>query len=124
MHRFPAAGIAIITGLLGAGCSPSATPTAASGTAAPAHPGRALFDYQEVMVPMRDGARLQTVILRTRGFDGPLPILIVRTPYGVPDKAFDPMPAAMKELAVDGYIFVIQNLRGRFKSEGTFTESG
>ena len=30
------------------------------------------------------------------------------------------MPASLKELAQDGYIFVIQNLRGRFKSEGKF----
>ena len=33
------------------------------------------------------------------------------------------MPPELKELAADGYIFVIQNLRGRFKSEGTFTLS-
>jgi len=30
------------------------------------------------------------------------------------------MPASLKELAQDGYIFAIQNLRGRFKSEGVF----
>ena len=72
---------------------------------------------------MRDGVRLQTVVMRTSGFEAPLPILLVRTPYGVPDKAYDKMPPALKELAADGYIFVFQNLRGRFKSEGTFTLS-
>jgi uncharacterized protein len=82
-----------------------------------------LFDYQEVMIPMRDGVRLQTVLMRSHGLAAPLPFLIVRTPYGVPDKAFDPMPVWLKELAADGYIFVFQNLRGRFKSEGTFSLS-
>jgi len=123
MRKLSTAILVISMSLLAVSCSPSATPVGA--TAAPhAASAKALFDYQAVMIPMRDGVHLQTVILRTRGFNGPLPILIVRTPYGVPDKAFDKMPPAMKELAADGYIFVIQNLRGRFKSEGTFTESG
>ena len=78
------------------------------------------FKFQEVMVPMRDGVRLQTVILTPVDQKGPLPILLQRTPYGVPDKAPTPLPPLMKDLAKDGYIFVIQNLRGRFKSEGVF----
>lgn len=72
------------------------------------------------MLPVRDGIHLQTVILTPVHQHGKLPILIQRTPYGVPDKAPDAMPPSMKELAADGYIFVIQNLRGRFKSEGKF----
>ena len=80
----------------------------------------ALFQLTEVMVPVRDGVRLQTVILAPTGQTGPLPILFRRTPYGVPDKPPEAMPPSMKELAQDGYIFVIQNLRGRFKSEGVF----
>ena len=79
-----------------------------------------VFTFQEVMVPMRDGAHLQTVILTPVDRAGPLPILFRRTPYGVPDRAFDQVPPALKELVHDGYILVIQNLRGRFKSEGTF----
>jgi uncharacterized protein len=78
------------------------------------------FHFQEVMIPMRDGARLETVILTPAARKGPLPILLRRTPYGVPAKAYDKMPANLVELAEDGYIFVIQNLRGRFKSGGTF----
>ena len=91
-------------------------------SAAPAK--KALFEYQEVMIPMRDGIRLQTVILRPVGVSAPLPILLTRTPYGVPAKAPEEMPANLKELAADGYIFVTQNIRGRFKSEGTFTLAG
>lgn len=82
-----------------------------------------IFTREEVMVPMRDGVHLQTVILRPVGQSEPLPILLRRTPYGVPDSPPTQMPANLKELAGDGYIFVIQNLRGRFKSEGTFALS-
>ncbi|HTD62388.1 MAG TPA: CocE/NonD family hydrolase, partial [Gemmatimonadaceae bacterium] len=81
------------------------------------------FTLTEVMVPVRDGVHLQTAILTPVNQSGPLPILFRRTPYGVPDHAPDHMPPNLKELAQDGYIFVIQNLRGRFKSEGTFALS-
>jgi uncharacterized protein len=84
---------------------------------------KTLFKFQDVMVPVRDGVHLQTVILTPLDQTGPLPILFRRTPYGVPDKPPEQMPASLKELAQDGYIFVIQNLRGRFKSEGVFTLS-
>ena len=83
-------------------------------------PPKPLFKFQQVMVPMRDGVHLQTVILTPIDQKGPLPILLQRTPYGVPAKAPTEIPPSMKELAKDGYIFVIQNLRGRFQSEGVF----
>jgi putative CocE/NonD family hydrolase len=86
-------------------------------------PPKPIFKFEEVMIPVRDGVHLQTVILSPVDQHGPLPILFRRTPYGVPDKALEQMPASMKELAQDGYIFVIQNLRGRFKSEGVFNLS-
>jgi len=79
-----------------------------------------LFTFQEMMIPVRDGVHLQTVILTPANAKEPLPILLERTPYGVPEKAPTQMPAHWKELAQDGYIFVLQNLRGRFKSEGVF----
>ena len=92
----------------------------ALGQDAPRPAAKPIFDFKEVMIPVRDGVHLQTVILTPGNATGPLPILFRRTPYGVPEKAPDEMPAAWKELAVDGYIFVVQNLRGRFKSEGDF----
>ena len=79
-----------------------------------------VFTFQEVMIPVRDGVHLQTVILTPVDRPGPLPILFRRTPYGVPDAPPAQMPTSWKELSQDGYIFVIQNLRGRFKSEGVF----
>jgi putative CocE/NonD family hydrolase len=82
-----------------------------------------VFSFQEVMIPVRDGVHLQTVILTPLNHTEPLPILLERTPYGVPAKAPSEIPARWKELAQDGYIFVIQNLRGRFQSEGTFNLS-
>jgi putative CocE/NonD family hydrolase len=78
------------------------------------------FQFQEVMIPVRDGVHLQTVIFTPANATKPLPILFRRTPYGVPEKAPAQVPANLKELTQDGYIFVIQNLRGRFKSEGYF----
>ncbi len=81
------------------------------------------FKWQETMIPMRDGVHLQTVILTPVNQSAPLPILLERTPYGVPAKAPTSLSSSMKELAQDGYIFVFQNLRGRFKSEGVFNLS-
>src|SRR5581483_3495838 len=78
------------------------------------------FTYQKVMVPVRDGVRLETVIMAPANASRPLPILFRRTPYGVPADA-DRMPTkALEPLARDGYIFVVQNLRGRFGSDGVF----
>ncbi len=82
-----------------------------------------IFKLQEVMIPVRDGVHLQTAILTPVDQTGPLPILFRRTPYGVPAKPPEQMPGSLKELAQDGYIFVFQNLRGRFKSEGVFNLS-
>ena len=78
------------------------------------------FTFEEVMIPMRDGVKLQTVILAPRDQKEALPILFRRTPYGVPGAAPQQIPENFKEFAQDGYILVIQNLRGRFKSEGVF----
>nr|MBP7620725.1 X-Pro dipeptidyl-peptidase [Gemmatimonadales bacterium] len=41
-----------------------------------------LFTRREVMIPMRDGVKLFTVILTPRAMSGPLPVLMSRTPYG------------------------------------------
>jgi putative CocE/NonD family hydrolase len=86
-------------------------------------PAASPFKLEEVMIPVRDGVHLQTVILTPVDQKGALPILFRRTPYGVPDHPPKEIPPTMKELAQDGYIFVIQNLRGRFKSEGVFNIS-
>src|SRR5206468_9875564 len=78
------------------------------------------YAYHKVMVPVRDGIKLETVILTPADAKAPLPILFRRSPYGVPASAAGAGEGSLAELARDGYIFVIQNLRGRFGSEGTF----
>jgi putative CocE/NonD family hydrolase len=115
------AGIAACVVVCAALAMAGATPGMARATqGAGAGASSAIFKFQEVMVPMRDGVHLQTVILTPANQSGPLPILFRRTPYGVPDAAPAAISVSLKELAADGYIFVIQNLRGRFKSEGYF----
>jgi len=78
------------------------------------------FTYQRVMIPVRDGIKLETVIMRPANAAAPLPILLRRTPYGVPASARAMDAAALSDFVKDGYIFVVQNLRGRFGSEGVF----
>ena len=89
----------------------------------PARPDdAALFTRTDAMIPMRDGTRLYTEILVPKSAAGPLPILVTRTPYGVIDDERG-IPNGMRiydELVADGYIFVFQDIRGRYKSEGRF----
>jgi len=96
-----------------------ANPPQAATTPTPQSP----FTFEKVMVPMRDGARMETVILRPRGRAGPLPILFQRSPYGIPQGAPATIPGGWKSLVEDGYIFVFQSMRGRFGSDGAFTLS-
>jgi putative CocE/NonD family hydrolase len=82
---------------------------------------RVYVDFQEVMIPMRDGVKLQTAILTPKDAKGLLPFLIDRTPYGVPgkDATEKGLPAGQRWRS-ENYIFVSQNIRGRFQSEGKF----
>jgi len=77
----------------------------------------------EVMIPMRDGVKLHTVILRPVGSakEGtPLPFLMTRTPYGVDEYSDVGLKLGKPELAESGYIFVAQDIRGRYESGGKF----
>src|SRR5262249_7121950 len=69
------------------------------------------YTYRKVMVPVRDDVRLETVIAAPANAAGPLPILLRRSPYGVPPNADFASGPTLKDLASDGYIFVVQNLR-------------
>ena len=71
------------------------------------------------MIPMRDGKRLFTKIFTPRGFKEPLPIIFKRTPYGIDGSAGN-FNAYFKTMADEGYIFVFQDIRGKFRSEGDF----
>jgi putative CocE/NonD family hydrolase len=86
-------------------------------------PARHVFhDYvrSEAMIPMRDGVKLHAVILRPTDIATPLPILMQRTPYGVDGTSRASFFAQRPELARDGYIYVAEDIRGCYESEGTF----
>lgn len=76
----------------------------------------------EAFIPMRDGVRLFTEIYAPKDSKSRLPFLLTRTPYGVPPgKAPErSLKGAYKALAEEGYIFVFQDIRGRYQSEGQF----
>jgi hypothetical protein len=100
----------------------------------PAHfaPATAGFDYQrrEVMIPMRDGVKLHTVILVPRGAKH-AGILLTRTPYDA-DGDTTGTPSSHLAMAVrrdddasdvlieDGYIRVVQDVRGKYGSQGDY----
>ena len=82
-------------------------------------------DYQrtEAMIPMRDGVKLHAVILKPADIKTPLPILMQRTPYGVNGTKGASFFSYYSALARDGYIYVAEDIRGRYKSEGEFVMS-
>jgi putative CocE/NonD family hydrolase len=91
----------------------------AASAQAPVPDNRERYTKTNVMIAMRDGVRLNTDIYAPKDQRGPLPIIFARTPYGI-DGAGGALNTGYRELADDGYIFVFQDIRGRFKSEGQF----
>ncbi len=69
---------------------------------------------------MRDGVHLYTQIFTLNQSSEPLPFLLLRTPYGTGQLDSARLVASMPELSAEGYIFVMQDIRGRFRSEGQF----
>ncbi|MGC1362535.1 MAG: CocE/NonD family hydrolase [Silvibacterium sp.] len=92
--------------------------TKISGT--PVHAHFRLYSREEVMIPMRDGVKLHAIILRPVDTHEALPFLMQRTPYGVDESTSDSINAHYTELAQSGYIFVMEDIRGRYESQGTF----
>ena len=88
------------------------------------------FNKREAMIPMRDGAKLFTVIVIPKGVRH-APIILERTPYSaakfvtrVPSAhAAVALPLSYGELAEAGYIIVVQDVRGKYKSEGGYIMS-
>ncbi|HSA97111.1 MAG TPA: CocE/NonD family hydrolase [Acidobacteriota bacterium] len=108
--------------LLGAAAGLALASGAALGGGQAPAPAVAAPDVTEtrVLIPMRDGVKLNTVIFTPKAEGSPLPFFFVRTPYGVPASARVLAADAYRELAAEGYIFVFQDIRGRYKSEGRF----
>ncbi len=98
-----------------------AQPTA---TAAAAAEVRARYAKREVRIRMRDGTELFTAIYTPRDTTRSYPILLMRTPYSVGPYGADAYPAALgpwKSFQEDGYIFVNQDVRGRYMSDGYYS---
>jgi hypothetical protein len=95
-------------------CLTAVAPIAAQQTA------DSVFKPSEAMVPMRDGVRLYTHVYVPTQAKEKLPILLIRTPYGTGQLNSARVAISIPELTADGYIFVFQDIRGRFKSEGEF----
>jgi len=127
MHaRFAAATLAVF---LHAVCSAQGLP---SETPANFQPATQNFDYvkRSVMIPMRDGVKLNTVIIVPRNAKG-APILLTRTPYSAAELTSHAQSSQMESIlqgydnAADvivegGYIRVIQDVRGKYGSEGDY----
>lgn len=81
-----------------------------------------LFDKTEVMIAARDGVKLHTEIYSPKNASEPLPIIFERTPYGLSDdeKGYSRKLGRYAEMIPEGYIFVFQDIRGRYGSEGRF----
>src|SRR5258708_29149730 len=88
------------------------------------------FEKREVMIPMRDGVKLFTIIVIPKGATH-APIILDRTPYSAAkfvSRAPSPhmalaLPTSFGELAEAGYIIVAQDVRGQYKSEGSYIMS-
>ena len=86
---------------------------------------RATYTKYEYQVPMRDGAHLFTAVYVPKDTSQRYPFLIVRTPYSVAPYGVDRYPERLgpsESFQKDGFIFVYQDARGRYLSEGEFQQ--
>lgn len=92
------------------------------------------YTKREVMIPMRDGARLYTAVYEPVSSSEAKPVMLVRTPYSLRPYGFEAGEEPSKDrfayssgmwgdllnYAADGYVIVLQNVRGTYLSEGEF----
>jgi hypothetical protein len=84
---------------------------------------RAAYEKSEHMVPMRDGVKLFTIVYAPKDAAAPYPFMLHRTPYGSPPYGPDAYRASLGPspvFAAEKFIFVYQDVRGKFRSEGEF----
>ncbi|MCB9881872.1 MAG: CocE/NonD family hydrolase [Planctomycetes bacterium] len=81
------------------------------------------YDKRETMVAMRDGTQLFTQVYTPKDRSRPHPVMLFRTPYGIGDYGPTVRRSVLgpsKLFSDAGYVFVYQDVRGKFQSEGTF----
>lgn len=86
---------------------------------------KAHYDKIEEYIPMRDGTKLFTSIYVPKNNSTKYPILLNRTPYTVAPYGIDKYKKSLgnfDEMAIASYIFVYQDVRGKWMSEGTFED--
>ena len=119
----PFAQAAVVAALVAA--LAAAVSIAPSGSASAQEPFAARDHYakSEHMVPMRDGVKLFTIVYTPRDTSKRYPIMLFRTPYSIgpygPDGYRRPL-GPTEQFDRDGYIFVFQDARGTYRSEGEF----
>ena len=113
--------LAVVLALLVGVSLPARQPQAPSGLDAV----RARYTKYEFMVPMRDGVRLFTSVYAPKDASREYPFLITRTPYSVAPYGVDQYRASLgpsEHFQKEGFIFVYQDARGRYMSEGEFQQ--
>jgi len=123
---------ALTVSLLPVGRAVAQATTLPSETPAKFAPATSTFDYErrDVMIPMRDGVKLHTVILVPKGAHR-APILLTRTPYDATATTSYAQSAhlapelngydnALQVIIPGGYIRVVQDIRGKYGSEGDY----
>jgi putative CocE/NonD family hydrolase len=125
-------GAILFAPLLAAQTPPATYPALPSETPAKFTPATDSFDHirRDVMIPMRDGVKLHTVILVPKGAKN-APILLTRTPYNAKELTSHSQSAhlgpilngydnATEVIVEGGYIRVVQDVRGKYGSEGDY----
>jgi len=83
------------------------------------------YTKHEYQIPMRDGVKLFTAVFVPKDTTAKYPILMKRTPYSIAPYGKEKYPSSLgpsDHFPKAGYIFVNQDVRGRFMSEGEFVE--
>jgi uncharacterized protein len=86
---------------------------------------KARYTKYEYLIPMRDGAKLFTAVYVPKSNAQSYPFLLTRTPYSVAPYGVDNYRAALgpsEQFETEGFIFVYQDARGRYMSEGEFQQ--
>jgi len=83
------------------------------------------YDKSEFRIPMRDGINLFTIVYSPKDKTEKYPLLITRTPYSVAPygpRIFPQHLGPSPKFVADKFIFVMQDVRGRYQSEGEFVD--
>ena len=117
------AGLVLFAGLVGGALVPlRAQPAQPEPAADYVRQHYTKFEYR---IPARDGAKLFTAVYVPKSCDTPYPFLMMRTPYSVRPYGVDQYPERLgpsEKAMKEGFIFVHQDVRGRYMSEGTWAE--